>query len=351
MGEHMTTERHPWPVIGHPVAVEILRRAALSGHPSHAYLLAGPEGVGRRTLALAFAQALACAAPPAARPCGDCSACRRIARGIYPDVTLVSLATQAASSEKADAKHTRISIDTVRELRASLALRPLEGAWRVAIVDDADRLSRDAYDALLKTLEEPPPFVVLVLIATEAEAVPETIRSRCQQIALEPVPRAEVAAALAARGLDPDQAATIASVTRGRIGHAIALAADEQALAASREAVETGLEMIETPLRAVGGARRLAEAFRRGQRDQVERQLDTLLGLWRDLLLIASGCPDQIVNADVRDRLTALAGRWRLPEIHRGLKATHQALFDLAANVQPRLALVHMVMEWPGSDG
>lgn len=337
----------PWPIVGHTVAVEMLARAARTGQVAHAYLFSGPEGIGRLTLARIFAQALLCEAPPEERPCDRCSTCQRVERGVHPDVSVISRETQAATEERGDGKHTRISIETVRNLRASISLRPMEGRWRVAIMAESDLLSRDAFDALLKTLEEPPPFVVLILIATEAEALPETIRSRCQPVPLEPLSRSAVAAALTRRGIPPEDAATIASLSRGRIGHALALAADPEALNARRQAVDAGLEMIENPLAAIAGARRLADTYRRGQRDAVERQVDLLLGLWRDLLLLAGGCDDAIVNADRRDRLARLARQWTLAEIHRGVVATLQALGDLAINAQPRLVLDHMVTQWP----
>ncbi|HVX31341.1 MAG TPA: DNA polymerase III subunit delta' [Nitrolancea sp.] len=335
-----------WPIIGHQSAVELLQRSITTGQIGHAYLLSGPQGIGRRTLARTFAQALVCEVPLAERPCGVCSACRRIARGIHPDVMTVSLEQQAAT-EPRDSKNTRITIDTIRELRSNLALRPLEAEWRVAILEDVELFSLPAYDALLKTLEEPPPFVVLLLIATELEAVPETIRSRCRPLALEPLSRAEVRAALTARGVEPEQATLLSGITRGRIGQAIALADDRAALEARRESVDAGLEMIENPVAALGTVRRMTESFRRGQRARVESDLDTLLGLWRDLLLIAVGCAEQIVNVDTNERLQRLARFWTLSEIHDGLTATHQALVDLSLNVQPRLALDRMVTQWP----
>ncbi|MDI3339133.1 MAG: DNA polymerase III subunit delta' [Sphaerobacter sp.] len=344
---HSGTTTHPWPIVGHAVAVDLLARATRTGQVAHAYLITGPEGIGRFTLARTVAQALLCAAAPERRPCGDCSACQRVARGVHPDVSVISRETQAASEERGDAKHTRISIETIRNLRATIALRPMEGRWRVAIITESERLSRDAFDALLKTLEEPPPFVVLLLIATEAEALPDTIRSRCQPVPLEPLSRSAVAAELTRRGVPAAQATTIASLTRGRIGHALALAADPEALQEQSAAVQAGLEMIESPLAALAAARRLADAYRRGQRDAVERQLDLLLGLWRDLLLLAGGCDEAMVNADQRDRLAALARSWSIAEVLCGLTATYQALGDLALNAQPRLVLDHMVMQWP----
>src|SRR5919205_4005152 len=212
---------HEWPVVGHSAAVEIFQRAVSSGQVGHAYLISGPEGVGRGTLARVFAQALVCTSQE--RPCGACSACRRALRGLHPDVLLLNLETQRQRESGRDSKNTRVSIEAVRELCASLALRPLEASWRVALLEDVDRFSRDAFDALLKTLEEPPPFVVMLLIANEAEAIPETIRSRCRPVVLEPLARADVVSALIERGAAPDLAAAIAAFTRGRLGEALSL--------------------------------------------------------------------------------------------------------------------------------
>lgn len=335
-----------WPIIGHQAAVDLLHRSIETGQIGHAYLFTGPAGVGRRTLAHIFAQALVCQSPLELRPCGECVACRKVARGIHSDVLTISLEQQAANDSK-DSKNTRISIETIRELRSNLSLRPFEAEWRVAILEDVDLFSLSAYDALLKTLEEPPPFVVLLLIATELESVPETIRSRCRPVALEPLARAGVAQALVERGVAPHLATMIAGVTRGRIGKAIDLAADEAALSARSASVEAGIEMIASPLQAIGSARRMADGYRRGQRERVEQELDTLLGLWRDVMLLAAGCGDQVVNIDVSDRLARLAGGWTLDQIKAGVRATHQALFDLSINVQPRLVLDRMVTQWP----
>ena len=336
-----------WPVIGHDTAVDQLARAVSTGRVNHAYLFTGPAGIGRRTLATTFAQALVCTADTNARPCGECSACRRVSTGQFPDVTTLSLESQLATSQRRDSRNTVISIETIRELRSSVSLRPMEASWRVAILEDVDRLSREAYDALLKTLEEPPPFVVLLLIATEFAALPETIRSRCRHISLEPVPRDLVAENLLQRGSDPDQAALIARLTRGRIARAIDLIGDTEALEARRASVEAGLGMIGDPLQALIEARRMADRYRGGHRDEIQQQIDLLIGLWRDLLLQRVGRPDDVSNIDVIEWLDQLGATWSVEQIYTGLESCARALHDLSVNVQPRLALNTMVVQWP----
>ncbi|MCX7622957.1 MAG: DNA polymerase III subunit delta' [Thermomicrobium sp.] len=339
------TEPTPrWPVLGHEPIVAELARSLRTGHVHHAYLFAGPAGIGRTTLAYAFAAALLCEAPVEARPCGQCRACQRVARRVHPDVTRVSL-----EQEREDAK--LVSIDRIRELRANLSLRPLEGAWRVAIVDDAERLSRDAADALLKTLEEPPPYAVLVLIAEDANAVPETIRSRCRTYQLRPLPPAVVEAALVARGASPDRAARLAKLARGRIAEALRLAEDADALDRYERQVAEVVAAMSEPLAAIGFARRATDRYRRGQRVAVQQLLRLAAELWRDAVWLAADPAASIVHEEARGALLELARRRGLAGTVAGLAATLQCLADLEANVQARLALDAVAVVWTETAG
>ncbi len=328
-----------WPVVGHDRVVATLSRAIAAGQVHHAYLLVGPAGIGRTTLAYAFASALLCEAGETARPCGRCRACERVARRVHPDVTHIRL-----GQDREEAK--LISIERIRELRASLALRPLEGAWRVAIVDDAESLSREAADALLKTLEEPPPYAVLVLIAEDAQAVPETVRSRCQVYQLYPVPLPVAEAALRERGVAPERAQRLAVLTRGRIALALRMAEDEEALHQYEQAVAEVVAAMSEPLAAIGFARRLTERARRGKRAVVQEQLVLAIDLWRDAVRLAADPAAPVTHEMARGALQELARRRGLGGTLAGLKATLQALADLEANVQARLALDAMVAVW-----
>ncbi len=201
-------------VIGQRRLLERLTARALRGDVAHAYGLFGPRSLGKRTVALRLAQTLNCAAGVAGG-CGTCLSCRKIERGIHPDVRLV-----ARAADKKD-----IAIEQIREMQADLALRPLEGARRVVIVDDAAELNQYGQDALLKTLEEPPAHAVLLLITTTPSALHETIRSRVQPLQFRLVPTAEIASGLAARGVKGADA--LAAAAAGRPGVAIALAAGD----------------------------------------------------------------------------------------------------------------------------
>jgi len=202
-------------VIGQRRLLDRLASRALRGDVAHAYGFYGPRSIGKRTAALRLAQTLNCERGG----CGSCVPCRKIERGIHPDVRVV-----ARGTGKKD-----ITIEQVREMQADLALRPLEGRTRVVIIDDAAELNQYGQDALLKTLEEPPSHAVLILVTPTPAALHETIRSRAQPLTFRLVPTAEIAEGLAARGIR--DAERYAAAGAGLPGVAIDLATAESARA------------------------------------------------------------------------------------------------------------------------
>ncbi len=207
---------------GQPAALDIVARAVVSERPPNAILIAGPERVGKTTLALDLAAGLLCLADdPAERPCRSCVACRKVEHGNHPDLHRV--APVGAGGQ--------IRIDQARSLIVDLALLPLEGRFRVAIVAAAQRLNPDAQNALLKTLEEPPAGAVLILCADDETLLLDTVRSRCARIRCGAVAAATIAELLVERGAaDPSTAAGIARLADGRPGLAMALAASPDVL-------------------------------------------------------------------------------------------------------------------------
>src|SRR5688572_13951637 len=216
---------HPGTIelIGNNAAAAFLRNALLGRLGAHAYLLTGPTGVGKRTLARWAAASLVCSKVTGNRPCSECRGCRQVAREVHPDVLLLA----------PDEGHVRIRVRQIRAFEHDIALKPYEAERKVAIVSGADRIEDEAANALLKTLEEPPEGTVLLLTATDAAQVMPTIASRCQEVALRPVPAEEIERALLERGAEPERARLVARLAGGRPGWAIR-ALDEPPLLEAR---------------------------------------------------------------------------------------------------------------------
>ncbi len=345
-----------WGLIGNKRAVDVLSRAAASGALAHAYLFVGPERVGKATLALRLAQALNCASAGArhasplqggdaegAAPCGECPSCVRIAAGIHADVRTVTVeVTDEGPQRKA------ISVEQMREVERAVALAPFEGRTRVVIVDPADEMTAVAQNAFLKTLEEPPPHVVFVLIATQGERLLPTVRSRCRRIDFRLLPASEIERALESEPVDPERARLLARLSRGRIGWALAMARDPSQLERRREALQSARSLAGMPVaQRMELAEQLTEEFRR-DREKILSLLAEWQGWWRDVLLAQSGAEDGVANVDLLAETREDARGSRPDEVIVFVQALGDARQHLQENVQPRLALEAMLMEAPG---
>lgn len=275
-----------------PEAVALLRRALGSGRLAHAYAFVGPEGSGRKAAAVAFAAALV--APEGRAAAG------RVERGAHPDVHLLA-PTPPPGNPKGPLA---LRIENIRELERRAGLRPAEAAWKVFIVDEAEKMTAATPQAFLKTLEEPPPRTVIILILSQLRALPATVLSRCQVVRFRP----------------PSAPGTLALLPDGR---------DEaygRGLRALAEAREQGAERVLRLGEQVGRDRRAAEVF-------VEA-----CWLWyRDLLCALGGAGPRL--AVFGERAREAARERSLDEVVKGLRACREAWQAIQGNVSPRLSV------------
>jgi DNA polymerase-3 subunit delta' len=324
-------------VVNQDHAVMLLRGAVRAGRVGHAYLIVGPSGVGRRTLALAFAQFLNCQAADG-DACGACNSCRKIATGNHPDVRILDIAhDRYLETPDKEHKGKAIPIDQIRALRQEAAYPPYEGQWKVFIVADAERMNPHSANSLLKILEEPPARVVILLVAESSVALLPTIVSRCQLIRCTLLPTEVIERALVDRWqVQPDRARVLAVLADGRLGRALEWAASAERL----EARERLLDLLPA-LEAGDALARLDAAEALSKQADVLPELLDLAALWyRDLLVWKQlQEPSLLTNRDREAQIAALAGGYAEATLGARIEAVEAAKESLRRNVNARLVL------------
>jgi DNA polymerase III subunit delta' len=322
-------------VLGHTPLINLLKRSVANGTLPPSLLFAGPSGVGKRKAAVALAQLLNCLAPRDGDACGECAACTRIARRVHPDIVFIEPADTGL-----------IRIETVRDAIDRAGYRPFEGRRRIVIIDEAGALTAHAQSALLKTLEEPPPSSVFVLVTAHPDMILPTVRSRCPMLRFGQLSTSDVAAVLVANGRSAHEAQTIAAIADGSLSHALGASASELAeardvaqrvlIAAANERssgrrIEAAKDLLENT--GAGGA---------GDREQLSSHLRAMASLVRDAEAVALRVDERVlVNRDLRPLLDRLATTYRGDRAVRAYTAIDRALIALERN-----AGVKIVADW-----
>ncbi len=324
-----------WDLLGHEWAVQLLKGQIAGGRLRHAYLFTGPDGVGRRTLALRLAQALNCTnAPTLGEFCGACRACRGFAAMQHADLLL--LERQEGDRE--------IKVSALRELGRSLSRTPLEARVQVALLLNFQEASEEAANALLKTLEEPNPSVLLCLTAPDADSLPATIVSRCELLRLRPLSNEQLAGALQARlKLEPAKAKLLAGLSDGLPGKALRLHEDAAALEQRGTWLDAGEQLL-----SADRVQRFAFAEKASKdREALRAQLLVWLSFWRDVVLRAARSSAALSNPDRTEQVSALATQLPLSAAQGALIAIERTLTQLDTNVNARLAMEVLLLELP----
>ncbi|MDE2938592.1 MAG: DNA polymerase III subunit delta' [Chloroflexota bacterium] len=390
-----------WQIYGQDHITRQLDSALNTGRVSHAYLLVGPPHVGKMALALGMAQAINCLAsgPRATRrspqpladlpepdpapglfadlgpqpegtspylledkevysqpltgtaddtggsvPCGQCSQCQRVAQGVHPDIRIIGV----GSVDDEGVNRRDIRIEQVREIESFLNLTPYEGACKVVVVDGAELMNTAAANALLKTLEEPPPESLMLLLTANEDALLPTIRSRCSALYLKPVPKTDLQERLTQdHAVDSETAELVARLSRGCFGQAINALRDYQALEQRQADLERLMQVCEGGLDVrFDYASEVATQFGR-DRVAARELLYLWLRWWRDLLLVKEGGEEYLHNSDLATALRLQATELSTADVVAFIKRLNRTLEALDANANPRLTLESLVMGLP----
>ena len=331
-----------WQTVGHDKAVRALSKALSESRMSHAFLVTGPPRVGKMSLAMDMARALNCVGDDP--PCGTCGQCRRITEGLHPDVRIIGLETD----DKTGRLRTVLTIEQVRDVQRDASLKPYEGNNRVFIFDGAEKLSEEAANSLLKTLEEPPDQVVIILLASDASNVLPTILSRCRRLDLRPVSVETIVDHLyRLYTTDRKLAEEVARQSGGRMGWAIQATQEPEML----QIIADRLDAIEQTVSATLEARfeyaeQLARRFAQGRAEVLE-ELDMWMGWWRDVMVISGGKSALVWNVSRISALESAAAGLQTSHVAATIKAIQRAMDLLQRNVNPRLAIEELMLAVP----
>ena len=320
-----------WEILGHQWAVRLLNKHLQPGRLRHAYLFTGPRGIGRRTLALRFAQVLN---SPNQRYTPEDKTSQQIARMQHPDLSIV----QRAEGDR------DIKIDAIRGLQHTLSLSPYMAAHRVAMLINFEEANDNAANALLKTLEEPPGKVVLLLTAESTESLLPTIVSRCEILRLRPVPLAELATGLTAQtGLPPDQALLLAHISAGKPGYALHLAQNPDLLEQRTDMLEDLLTLLDSNrVQRFSYANKLSK-----DKDQLTQTLVVWLAFWRDVLLQSTASNPTLTNVDRAADIQRLAQHLDTQTAQEVVVLLENKLGELRTNVNLRLTSEALMLQLP----
>jgi DNA polymerase-3 subunit delta' len=323
-------------IIGHEREIKIFKRALKNDRVAHSFIFCGPEGIGKRFTALAFAKALNCK-EVVDDFCGHCQSCRRIDNGADPNVVIIEPREPDSKGGGVDLLTGTIKIGHIRDVQQRLSYRVEEWRKKVCVVNGAEKMNREASNAFLKTLEEPPIDTIIILIASQSSELLPTILSRCQRINFSPIKR-EVVTDLIRERLDisEERALLISGLSGGSLNKAISMWDDE--LLEGRKVLLERLNNLSSE--DINGIFELAGWI--AQTDNITDTMDFLKIWYRDIAVFKEGSGDMVINRDMVDRLERAAQEIEFDRLWNCFRAIHQAERDM---LPPRYANKQLTIE------
>ena len=318
-------------IYGHEKQIVILKQALAQNRVGHSYLFSGVDATGKKTLALEFAKVVNCEKSEEINDsCGKCPACLKISRNNHPDIFFI------------EAEGQFIRISAIREIQGQMTFRPMEGRKRVFVIDDADRMNEQAANALLKTLEEPTPANILILVTAKPYTLPSTIISRCRHMRFNPVAIDTVAKFLIERkNMEKQNALLLAGLSGGSIGQALEL--NKEDVIACRAEI---LKMLASTKKSEPMSLLAFAAFFGQDKRAIKQGFNILQTCFRDALVYKETQNDQmLINQDNSSLIASLASRLTGPQILQNIALMEKTGETIEQNVNKSLTLETMAFK------
>ncbi|MCA9781437.1 MAG: DNA polymerase III subunit delta' [Candidatus Eremiobacteraeota bacterium] len=310
-------------LVGHQAPLGTLRKGGRR-EPFPSLVLGGPSRIGKRLCGVWYAAFLNCLQTDELAPCGECPSCKKVVSGSHPDLHFT----------RVPEKKTVVGVSDVREAIHEIHHAPFEGNFRIWVIEEGERLTDEAQNALLKTLEEPPRRAIILLVTNLVGTLLPTVSSRCRLVRFGSLGHGEVLKSLQSQGADEKTASNLASLCGGSLGLALTLLREPGML----EEQENILQLFgDLPGRDLWGAIETAQTLEKSKHTSHDALIGLGLSLYRDLLLLSAGSPDLIVHKSRMSRLEQLASQVELSDIRSVIKEFQEAEHYLQRNVSPRL--------------
>ncbi len=317
-------------IIGQKAAIKILQEQLETGRINHAYLFTGKEGVGKKTLAQQFARSLICK-EKSLDSCDNCVDCRRIDHFNHPDVRIIGI----------EEGSNKIKIAQIRELQKEIAYKPYESTWKIYIIDQADKMTSQAANSVLKTLEEPPGYAVIILLVEESSQLLTTVVSRCQQIKLQSISREMIRKYLVDQDIESEKVKLISMLAEGSLGKALNLVNKGNFLEAREELLDFLSKLPEKG--TVEIFNKVEEMVRLVKGDFL---LFDLLSTWyRDIIMYRKENKEEIINYDYLEKIKNQAKEYTIDNLISIIELINKYHGYIERNVRKDLTLQVMLLK------
>jgi DNA polymerase III subunit delta' len=336
----MPNQNFNWPVIGHQKITGFLQRNIANSSFAHAYLFHGSNGIGKTAVAALFAKSLLCLNEGESLPCNSCRSCEQFDKLIYPDLFVV----ERELNEKTDKKKQFISVNQIRELLEKINKRSFLNSYKIVIIKEAHLLNKEASNSLLKTLEEPTQKTVIILISDNRDLILPTIQSRCQMIKFMPIGSSDIYDYLVKNNqTDRTTAKEISRLVHGRLDLAKNLAQSKEDFYDLKQLNIDFLDLF---------AKNLAQRFiyiekllgKKSTIEDVNKHLDRLIVLYRDLLLVLNFNNNLLVNTYLEEKLLKIAERYSQNKIVEIIRIIEKAKGLVSKNINPKLVFENILI-------